>query len=166
MSFFTLSDNTEVTTNGTFTLDEPIKPIPNDTQLNAYIEEAKWDETEQLGSFISLRWSITGGEYDGRKVFQKLKVKSPESNKRDKAIRMLMAIDHNCGGNLVKSGHEPDDMALGMYLVNTPMVIFVKVWAIKDVDTGELKTGNYIASVTGSAAPLSDTPNNLDDFTL
>lgn len=141
MSFWNLSDNSTVNPQdaGTFEIGGG-EPIPANTQLKACIDEAAWDEYEGE-ELIKLTWSVLEGEHDNRKVYQKIRVRDLDSKKRDKAIKMLMAIDANAGGRLMKSGAEPDDNALQVCLLNKPMVIKVAIWKS---DSG---TGNWVQKV-------------------
>ena len=96
--------------------------------------------------------------YKGRIVFQKLKVCDANPKTRDKAKSMLVAIDTNCGGKLVKLGQEPTDETLGASWQMGNMMIQCMVWEIKtekDKDTGDeyelpedqWKSGNWIRAV-------------------
>jgi hypothetical protein len=152
MSFW----NLEETSTGEFEVGGgEIAPIPADTQCLASIDEAKWDNDRDGNSYVSLRWNVLQpAEYKNRKVFQKLWVRDDDprakdaGKKRDKAIRMLGAIDQNAGGKLRAAGVEPTDESLGLALVNKPMLIKVMVWKITDEVTGENKAGNWIGAVS------------------
>ncbi len=146
MSFFQLSDNSQFDTTGSFEMGGgKIEPIPNNTQVKAIIDEAKWD-TYNDDRYISLRWSIIEGEYLNRKIFQKIKVCEADSQKKDKALRMLAAIDTNAGGGLMKLGYEPTDMDLAANLTNKPQAILLQVWEMTK-DNGEEISGNWVSMV-------------------
>lgn len=155
MSFWNLSDgNTATETTGTMEMGggdiPPIPPIPANTELLAAIDEAKMDSYED-DSFISLRWSVMAPEeYKNRKIFQKVRVFDNDAQKADKAKRMLMAIDHNCGGKLAASGEAPDDSNMQMSLIAKPMMIKVQIWEMND------KKGNWVSSV--AARKTAQTP--------
>ena len=68
--------------------------------------------------------------------FQKLHVMK-HGDKGDKAKRMLMAIDANCGGKLAKLRDTPQDEDLMMSLVGKPVAIKVQVWDMN----GKKETG-------------------------
>jgi len=94
-------------------------------------------------------------EYANRKVFQKLWVTDDDPNakdaekaakKRDKAKKMLAAIDANCGGKLAKTARKPTDDDLALALTNRPMTIKCMVWEMKGSD-GTMNSGNWIAAV-------------------
>lgn len=165
MSFFDLSDGSTTENNGSFEAAGGFDPIPAGTQLKAMIDEASWDEYEG-DRYISFRWDIIDGEHKGRKLFQKVRVLEADAKKADRAKRMLAAIDSNCGGALMKSGQEPDDMALQINLTNKPMAIKVEVWEMND------KKGNWICAVSPlqaaapQAAPSESTSEGagLDDI--
>lgn len=150
-----------------------IKPIPANTNCLAAIDEAKWDEKDGA-RYISLRWSVVQpAEYKNRKVFQKLWVADDEPNnkdpakKRDKAKRMLAAIDHNAGGKLRAAGVMPTDELLQSSLCNRMMIIKVMEWKIEDKSSGETKTGNWIGAVSAksgaAAAPVAAQKASMED---
>lgn len=147
MSFFNF--NEEVT--GTFESGGgAMEPIPNNTDVLAAPDEAKWDEWNE-DRYISLRWSVMApAQYKGRKIFQKIRVNDADKNKAEKARRMLAAIDTNAGGKLMKADTEPTDKSLTIALVNKPMVLKVMVWEIKaeDSNDGVDRSGNWIAAVS------------------
>ena len=142
MSFF---NNIEVST--TFTSQEDIKPIPDNTNAKAIIDDIAWAEWEG-DQYINARWEIIDGEYKNRKIFQKIKVKDVDPKKREKAIKMLGAIDANCGGALMKANAEPDDFDLATNLVNKPMLIKIKTWEING------KSGNWVCAVAPAKQPV------------
>jgi hypothetical protein len=162
MSFFTLSDNTSVETDGQFeTGGGNIEPIPAGTSVLAMPDEAKVDDY-QGESFISIRWTVLAPkEYENRKIFQKVRVFDADTKKADKAKRMLAAIDANAGGKLLASGQEPDDKALMVALLNKPMVLQLQVWELDD----KSKSGNWVSAVaprkqgaTQQAQPQKEAP--------
>lgn len=141
----------EATAVSTFEIGGGFPPIPADTQLRSVIDEAKWDSSNDE-SYISLRWSVIDGEFKGRKIYQKIKVLEQDPTKSNRAKSMLAAIDTNAGGALMRAGVQPDDMALGINLVNKPMVIKVAVWEINGKD------GNWVTAVApmvGTAPPAT-----------
>jgi hypothetical protein len=129
-------------------------PIPDNTSAVALIDEAKWETREGL-EYISLRWSVLAPkQYENRKIYQKLWVSDADPSakdadkKRDKALRMLAAIDTNAGGRLTRVDGKPDNVELSTALVSKPMMIKIMQWSIDDRQTGEKKTGNWIAAVS------------------
>lgn len=153
MSFWQLNDGTEAQTSTTFESGGgDIAPIPNNTQLIAVIEEAKWNEY-QGDSTINLKWRVMKpADYANRVIFHKLKVFGTSKDKdkaatADKAKMMLRAIDANCGGKLARLNAAPDDADLMTALVAKPMAIKVQVW---DMDG---KKGNWISAVAPAKAP-------------
>ena len=159
MSFWDLSDG-ETAATGEKEYEQAtgnLDPIPDGSSVMAIIDEAKWSETrDRDAEFISLRWSVMEpAEFANRKVFQKLWVTDDDPNtsdaakmekKRDKAKRMLAAIDANCGGKLAKKAARPTDDDLALALTNKPMVIKCMVWEMKGTD-GTMNSGNWIAAV-------------------
>jgi len=150
MSFFGLSDGT-IANAATFDMGGgDIQPIPEKTELLAVIDEAKWDSYEGQ-RYISLRWAVMQPQaFANRKVFQKLKIEESDARKRDKAKRMMFAIDVNAGGKIAQSGREPNDQDLIIGLCNKPMMIKVGLWVSED----KSKSGNWIMSV----APRNGSP--------
>jgi hypothetical protein len=147
-NFWTTSDNNAITTTGEFTSGGgTIENIPDNTTCLAMIDEAGLAEY-QGDEYISLRWVIAEPAiYKGRKVFQKVRVFDVDTKKADKAKKMLMAIDANCGGKLALNDETPNDTAMAKALLHKPMLIKVMIWEMND------RTGNWVASV----APRSKT---------
>jgi hypothetical protein len=163
--FWKLSDGADVEATDNFDAGGGrIEVIPEGTQLLAAIDEAKWDRTQDGDKFISLRWTVLQPEdLANRKVFQKLWVDDYEpatlkkgedkaKAKKDKAKRMLMAIDSNAGGKLAAKGVMPSDIDLTSSLTMKPMVIKVMVWSQKDRMTGEMIEGNWVGAVAPKTA--------------
>jgi hypothetical protein len=158
--FWKLSDGNDVEANDSFDAGGgKIEVIPEGSQVLAAIDEAKWDRTEDGDKFISLRWTVLQPEeLLNRKVFQKLwvtdfdptvlkKGEDKAKAKRDKAKRMLMAIDSNAGGKLAAKGAMPTDIDLTSALTMKPMVIKTMVWSQRDRNTGDVIEGNWVGAV-------------------
>lgn len=159
--FWNLSDGEDVTQNASGSFDAGggnMMPIPNDTSVLAAIDEAKWDKDGVGNRFISLRWAVLQPEeFENRKVFQKLwvlddepKAKDPVK-KRDKAKKMLGAIDMNAGGKLLAKPVMPTDESMTLHLTNKPMIIKVMVWNMRDSQTGDMNSGNWVGAVSSKA---------------
>lgn len=151
MSFFNLSDGTSASTTGT-SFDAGggnLEPIPANTNVVAIVDEAKWQQAKGTNEWhISLRWSVLmPKEYANRKVFQKVRVEETDKARRDKALRMLAAIDANAGGKLTAANRKPTDEDMAAALINKPMQIMVQVWEIDDPNTNEKKRGNWVSAV-------------------
>lgn len=150
MSFWQTSDNQAIDTTGSFEVGGG-EPIPNNTTLKAMITEASWDE--YMGDrHINLRWDVIDGEYKNRVVFQKVRVMDTDAKKKDRALRMLAAIDANAGGKLMALGREPSDMDLASSLLSKPMWIKVQTWEFDG------KKGNWVSAVSGGNEPKSTQP--------
>lgn len=147
MSFFQLSTGQDVQVTGEFDSGGgAMTPLPEGTQVMAMVDQAKWDAHEGE-YFVSLRWTVAlPEEYKNRKIFQKIKVKNPDAEKRDKALMMLAAIDANAGGQIMALGAEPEDADLANALLNRPMVLKLGLWEMKN-EKGELKSGNWVQKV-------------------
>ncbi len=132
-------------------------PIPDDTSCVAIIEEAKVDQDRSGHEYVSIRWSVLSpAVYNNRKIFQKIwclddkpRQNDPEKA-RDKAKRMLFAIDKNAGGALVASGKAPSDNTLAKAFVNKQMQIKVNIWEMTG-DDGKSMSGNWISAVSPKA---------------
>lgn len=159
MSFFNLSDGTKATTTGSFESTTNLPPIPANTELKAAIDEAENKTNTQTGEqYIELRWTVLAGEYKGRKIFQKIRHADTDPKKSDKAKLMLMAIDANCGGKLVRLNRAPTNQDLMVCLSGKPMAIKVQVWSMKNEQTGETSSGNWVSAVSGAGATRQSAP--------
>lgn len=164
MSFFTTSDNKQIESNTSFEAGGGnFDPIPSNTQLKSMIDEAKWDEYDGE-RYISLRWTVLDGEFSNRKIYQKVKVNEADPKKKDRALAMLAAIDANAGGALMKAGVEPDDMSLGINLMNKPMAIVVDTWEINDKKGNWVKAVSALKNAPAQTLKPASPANNNDDF--
>jgi hypothetical protein len=165
MSFWNLSDGEDAKSNASGEFDAGggrIEVIPDNTSVLAAIDEAKWDRTADQDRYISLRWTVLAPEeFKNRKIFQKLWVLDDEprakdpAKKRDKAKRMLAAIDTNAGGKLLARNEQPTDESLTACLTNKPMVVRVMVWEMPDRQTGGVAQGNWVGAVSPKSTPVS-----------
>lgn len=155
MSFFTLSTGQKAQVTTSFEMMDNRPPIPANTELKAAVDEAENKADKNTGEqYIELRWNILAGEHKGRKVFQKLRHSDADPKKADKAKMMLLAIDANCGGKLVRLNRAPTDQDLMVCLSGKPMAIKVGLWSIKNEQTGETSQGNWVSAVSGGSAAL------------
>jgi len=159
MSFFQLSTGQAVQVTGEFDSGGgAMTPLPEGTQVMAMVDQAKWDAHDGE-YFVSLRWTVAlPEEYKNRKIFQKIKVKNPDAEKRDKALMMLAAIDANAGGQIMALGAEPEDADLANALLNRPMVLKLGMWEMKN-ERGELKSGNWVQKVAPRKKGAAATPS-------
>lgn len=158
MSFFKLSTGQAVQASGEFDSGGgAMEPLPEGTQVMAMVDQAKWEE-HKGEYFVSLRWIVAlPEEYKNRKIFQKIKVKNPDAEKRDKALMMLAAIDANAGGQIMALGAEPEDADLANALLNRPMVLKLGLWEMKN-ENGEFKSGNWVQKVAPRKKGAAATP--------
>lgn len=166
MSFWELSDGGNAADTGT-EFEIPggnMLPIPDGSSVLAMIDEIKWDgKKDQYGNidaeYINARWTVIAPEsFKNRKIFQKLWVTDDDpsakdadkaAKKRDKARRMLAAIDANAGGKLTKKLGKPTDDDLMQCISNKPMIIKCMVWSMDDRERpGEKIEGNWISAVS------------------
>lgn len=142
MNFFQTSDGQDVEKTDSFDAGGgAFEPIPEGTQVVAMASEAKWD-SYQGENYINMKWEVIDGEYKNRILFQKIKVEESDSKKRDKAIKMLGAIDSIFGGVLMTAGERPTDMSLAQNLCNKPIALKLGVWEIDG------KSGNWVQAVS------------------
>jgi hypothetical protein len=170
MSFWDLSDGASAATTGTEYEIEGgnMSPIPAESSVLAMPDEVKWDRKDTGERFIALRWTVLSpDEYKNRKIFHKLWVTDldPQAKdnakavaKRDKARKMLAAIDANAGGKLAMKAGEPTDDDLAMALLNKPMIVKVMIWSMRNNQTGEMMEGNWVAAVSPKAKGIDVKP--------
>lgn len=154
--------NIQAPADGNF--DMSIEVIPAKTVLKSVIEESKWetytpeptnaDPYPVTQTFIKNTWSVIDGDYQNRKIYQKLHVQDENTGKAQRALQMLAAIDANAGGKIMAAGAMPDDMMLSLSLSNVPMNITVDVWEIGG------KSGNHIVAVNRAQAPMQVVSQN------
>lgn len=153
MSFWDLESGEDSRETGTsYEVASANEPIPDGSSALATIKDAKWDEFNQA-EYLKIQWSVAKPEqFAGKAVFQKLYLTDADpglrgdqdkiGKKREKAKRMLAAIDANAGGKLARVNKKPTNEDLAMALINKSMVIRVQVY-----ETDDGKTGNWIAAV-------------------
>jgi hypothetical protein len=102
-------------------------------------------------------------------VFQKLWVDDNDpresdpvkaGRKKDRAKKMLLAIDFNAGRGLSRLAGKPTDDDLMANLCNKPMVIRVGVWAMTG-SQGDDMNGNWVQAVAASTKPVNITTTPL-----
>ncbi len=163
MGFWDLSDGETAANTGT-EYEVPsgnIEPIPAGSSVLAMIDECKWEMKPTGEEFISARWTVLAPEqYKNRKVFHKMWVLDMDPSakdeasgikKRDKARKMLAAIDANAGGKLTaKPGRPTNDDLLS--LTNKPMVCTIMTWSMPDTRNGGMMHGNWVSAVASKAS--------------
>lgn len=162
MSFWDLSDgNTAKDTGGQYEVPGgTMEPIPAGSSVLAMIDEIKWDRKQTGDEFISARWTVLAPEeYKNRKVFHKLWVTDLDPGakdqdagvkKRDKARKMLAAIDANAGGKLTAKPGIPTNDDL-QQITNKPMVCTLMIWSMPDTQNGGMMHGNWVSAVAPKA---------------
>ena len=70
---------------------EPVDVLPNGTLATAKIVKAS-NETGNFGDSVQIEWLLTGGEFTGRKIFQKLYIYDGKPERQAKARNMLKYI--------------------------------------------------------------------------
>lgn len=167
-NFWDLSDGSTAQSTQTFELSGGnLEPIPENTRLRAYIEEATLASTEyEPTPYVNLKWrTVKPDAYKNRVLFQKLHIDSPDPKKSDNAKRMLAAIDANCGGNLVTGRLAPDEANMSTHFLNKFMDITVAVWKFDKDDNGnplpsdQVRQGNWIRQVSAAGAGAAQQPS-------
>lgn len=170
MSFWDLSDGKTATDTGA-NYEIPggnMEPIPEGSSVLAAPDQVQWASTDAqkgpVAQYIEVRWNIIQPEqYKGRKIFHKLWVTDFDPNaksqekavaKRDKARRMLAAIDANAGGKLATNPGVPGNDHLGVALIDKPMVITLMEWEGSDGGSG----GNWVSAVAPRNAAIEIKP--------
>lgn len=164
MSFWGLSTGETATeTTGEFDAGGGNEPIPEGTSVLAMPDEAGWKEDRNGVEHLGIRWTILKPEaFQNRKIFHKLFVSDDDprakdpAKKRDKALRMLGAIDKNAGGKLLKKEGRPSSDEIALALINKQMVIRLGVWEMEG-DNGPM-SGNWVQSVSPKSADISEGP--------
>lgn len=156
--FWDLEDKSEsLPTNGTFDMGGgDFDPLPAKTQVLAALEELKWNDYEGEIT-IQGKWAVLApDEYKNRKIFQKIRIEDSDTKKRDKAKRMLAAIDANAGGKLITFGRKPTNEDLALNLCNKPMMLLLGVWEQND------KRGNWVMQVAPKGTPKQPKPQRQE----
>lgn len=162
MSFWNTSDGQSAQSNdGKFEMGgDALAPIPDGTSVLAIAEEAKNNEY-QGDEYINIKWRVSKPqEYANRVIFQKVRAYDTDTQKADKAKRMLAAIASNAGGGLFSAMQQrnesaPSDMSLAQ-LCNRPMVLKLGVWELDD----KSKSGNWVQAVAPAKANTAAPPAN------
>lgn len=121
-----------------------LKPIPDNTRVLAFIDEAKWDYIQDENEdYIKLKWKVLKpAEYKNRVVFQKVRVETEDETKAKKHRKMLANISFNAGAGIHKATSKPEDKDLQKELCNKPMVLTLRIWEQNDA------SGNWVAGVS------------------
>lgn len=146
MGFWDTSDNKKAfdSASSSFSYESnEYRLIPDDTECLSRIKDIKWLDYEGV-FYINVVWSILEGQYKNRLVFQKIKVNERDASKRDRAVKMLAAIDSNAGSKLPKHDNAPTDEELSLSLVGAIMIVVVGEWEISG------KSGNWVKAVKPS----------------
>lgn len=146
MGFWDLStgealEKTEEFDSNTFTI------IPDKTKCVATIERAAWaamsEKSDSPGEeYIEISWRVSQpNEYKNSVIFQKVRICRDDDKQRDKAIRMLAAIDTIADGGLMELDDRPNDRQLDKALKNKRVGITVGVWDFNGAQ------GNFVTGV-------------------
>jgi hypothetical protein len=157
-NLFKLSDGSVDEVSGKFEMGGGVvPPIPEKTVVLAMCDAANFYQHENNPIVISLKWTVIAGEYKGRIVFQKLNINDSDTQKADRSKRMLMAIDSNCGGKLMKLESEITDADLALSLPKNKMHLKLGVWDMNG------KKGNWVSAVAPAVASAAATAVKYND---
>lgn len=167
MSFWTLSDGEKAEHKEEHeSAGGNIEPLPDDTDLVAFIDEAKWTTAHNSEeTLINIRWRAMKPEcYKNRVLFQKMWVLGNNPNHKDpkkqgdNAKRMFAAIDTNTGGGMTNLTDAPTDEELQRNLLNKPMIIKTKLWEMTG-DDGQTHSGNWVCMVSPNGSRDVEEPS-------
>lgn len=150
MGLFNLSDGSKVGGEKEYDASEGFgKPLPDNTEVLASCTAIEWSEYEGTENIRSTWTIVLPAEHKDRKIFYTFKVNDKNSDKADKAKRMVGAIDATHGGKLAKiydeEEREPTDEELGRALLSKLMVLKIGYYDMTDKGG---KEGNYIKAVS------------------
>lgn len=147
-----------------------MEPIPEGSSVLAAPDQVQWAHADKNDNtspqYIEIRWNVIQPEqFKNRKIYHKLWVTDLEPQslekgkdkaiaKRDKARRMLAAIDANAGGKLATNPGIPSNDQLGVALIDKPMVITLMEWEGRDGGSG----GNWVSAVAPKNKPTEVKP--------
>ena len=141
MSFWNTSSGEKATGD---VQENDFAPLPKGDYICMF-EEAKVDEYEGEQK-IKLKARVVGDGFGKNRVlFLNLKCWDQSSEKRDKAIQLLVKIFGICKAKLPAG--EPDDIALSQ-LCDKPISLKLGVWEMKD----EGKSGNWLINADAVGA--------------
>lgn len=165
MSFFKLSTGETAQASESFEVEGGSNYVFADgSTVMTMIDDAKWQSFDGGERFINLRFSVVAPATDAngvkianRKLFARLyPIDGDRKNKGDKApqkrdrdLKMLLAIDANVYGKLAKIDGEPSDSDLQSSLMGKP---FVSKWGAYEM--GDRK-GNWLMGVFNATKELS-----------
>lgn len=156
MSFWNTSTGEDASKTGTeFGVETGGVLIPDNSVVLAMVKDAGIMKDQNFLEFYFVDWSVLKPEpVQGAFIRQKLwiidadpRAKDPKK-KRDTALRMLGAIDANCGGKLSTLKAAPTDEQMKIALVNKQVVIRTKVWEIDGTE------GNWVSFVYPKTTPI------------
>lgn len=171
MGFWDLSEGGSAADTGT-EYEVPggnMDPIPAGSSVLSMIDEIKWERKETGEEYVSARWTVVApDEYKNRKIFHKLWVTDldPQAKdqakgiaKRDKARKMLAAIDANAGGKLSAKPGKPTDDDLQV-LKDKPMITTLMIWSMPDTRNGGTMSGNWVCAVAPKSKGIDVKPQS------
>ena len=140
MSDFWKSELGELTGDSTDAFVRTFKKIPDGTKALAKIESFT-NQAFGDNKFLQITWALTDGEFVGQKVFHKINVFDNDSNRRHRALNMLMLI-YKLFNKKPKSSNPPSDEDLSVFVGSTAGI---QIQETEPNDKG--KTYNWVSEV-------------------
>ena len=145
MGFWDLEDGVTIDYSSDGTYEIPGAEVLPEGDYVALIKDIKIDSWEDNPEYIQISWSIVKPEkYKKRIVFHKLHVNDEKLAKREKALRMLYAININSGENLPRTEDAPSEVDLKKAFKSRQMTIRLKIWENDE----KTKKGNWVDKVS------------------
>ena len=127
--------------------------IPADTVVTAKVTkvEYKTNEEKMLNEYLSIEWTIAGGEYAGQTLTQSALINSDDDVKRKKGKRLIATLFTICGVDIKKIKTPTLKIeSIEKTICNKPIKLTIGVMDRKVIDAmGEEKTyqNNFIAKI-------------------
>lgn len=125
--------------------------IPNNTVALASLESIQFDKYQDNPEFINIKWLIKEGKYAGFMVRHKLDVNSTSTEKRDRALNMLVRLFKICEVTPQNPEAAPTQVDFDK-CKSKELGIRILQWQSVDQYTGEVKDGNWVSMIY----PLSE----------
>lgn len=127
--------------------------IPDGTVVTAKVTkvEYKINEEKMLNEYLSLEWTVSGGEYGGQTLTQSALINADDEVKRKKGKRLIATLFTICGVDIKKIKTPTLKIeSIEKTICNKPIKITIGVMDRKVIDAmGEEKTyqNNYVAKI-------------------
>lgn len=123
-------------------------PIPIDTVVDAYPEEITEHTTSSGGMRLSVKFKVSGGDYDDRTIYHNLNIDCPRSADAEERAWEEYHIIRQAGGH--------DEDAHYSKFVNT--MVRLRVWDHEKRDNGYTAERINVWQPDKKSAPVKDVP--------